>query len=141
MGLSVSRIGNKVQSEAMRQVAGSLKAEYARYRELLSLTRVRTKLSPEVEAQLNKGEALCELFVQDKNTVISQVEQIILFYAFIREVPELVLKEKRKKFREEIFEHLNKKRPELIERIAGQRILTEEIKRELDEEFQRFFYS
>ena len=60
LGLSVSRIGNKVQSEAMRQVSLNIKAEYAQYRELLSLTRVRTKLSPEVEARLNKGEALCD---------------------------------------------------------------------------------
>ncbi|MBN3038721.1 MAG: F0F1 ATP synthase subunit alpha [Candidatus Omnitrophica bacterium] len=139
LGLSVSRIGNKVQSEAMREVSGQLKAEYARYRELVSLTRVRTKLSPEVETRLKKGEALCGLFVQDKNTLVSTEEQIILFYAFDKNLPELFEAEKREKFENNFFKYLQKERPQLIERLVTQRALTEDIKRELDETFTSFF--
>ncbi len=125
----------------MREVSAALKAEYARYRELLSLTRVRTKLSPEVETRLRKGKALCDLFIQDKNTLVSTEEQVIVFYAFNKSIPEILDEDKRDKFKSEVFDYLRRERPQLIDRLTTQRTLTEDIKRELDEAFQKFFYT
>jgi len=139
LGLSVSRIGSKVQSEAIKEVSGRLKGEYARYKELQSLTRIRTKLSPEVEIKLKRGEALSSLFVQDKGSPLSLEEEIITFYAFDKGIPEILQEQKREKFKKEIYKYLAKEKPQLIEKLASQRILTEEIKKGLDEAFQTFF--
>jgi len=139
LGLSVSRIGSKVQCEAMREVSDKLKGEYARYKELVSLTRVRTKLAPEVEARLNKGKALSSLFIQDKARPLSLTEEIIIFYAFNKGVPEIFQDQKREKFQKEIFKYLQKTQPQLIERLASEKTLTEEIKKGLDEAFKEFF--
>ncbi|MBU4140689.1 MAG: F0F1 ATP synthase subunit alpha, partial [Candidatus Omnitrophica bacterium] len=84
LGLSVSRIGSKVQCEALKEVSRALKGEYARYKELVSLTRVRTRLAPEVEARLKRGRALSALFIQDKSKPLALEEEIIIFYAFAR---------------------------------------------------------
>lgn len=139
LGLSVSRIGSKVQCEAIKEVAATLKADYARYRELVSLTRVRTKLSPEVEARLKSGQVLGELFIQDKSTPLPLEEEIIIFYAFNRAIVEIFDNAKREKFKKGIYGYLLKNEPELIKKLATQKVLTEQIKKQLDEAFARFF--
>ncbi len=139
IGLSVSRIGSKVQSEAMRKVARGLKAEYAQYKELVSLTRVRTKLSPEIEGRIKRGKALNSLFVQDKNNPLLLEEIIIIFYAFSKGIPEILEEDKREYFKTKIYRYLLRERPQLIEKLTLGKVLTEEIQRELDEAFQGFF--
>ena len=139
LGLSVSRIGSKVQCEAIKEIAGTLKGEYARYKETLSLTRVRTKLSPEVEARVRRGKALVSFFIQNKNTPLSLEEEIVIFYALNKNLPEVLDEATRERFKKEIYRYLLKYRPQLVEKLASQKALTEEIKRELDEAFTEFF--
>lgn len=139
LGLSVSRIGSKVQCEAIKEVSRILKGEYAQYRELLSLTRVRTKFSLEVEEALKKERALRDFFIQDKNQPLSLEEEIILFYAYNKKMPEILEDKTRIKFKEEIYKYLLKEQPQLLEKLKNQKTLTDEIKKELDIAFKRFF--
>ncbi len=139
IAFSVSRIGSKVQCEAIREVSRGLKAEYAQYKELVSLTRVRTKLSPEIEKRIKRGKALNNLFIQDKNNPSPLEEIIIIFYAFNKGLPEILEEDKRERFKKEIYKYLLKERPQLIEKLRLGKVLTEEIQRELDGAFQNFF--
>ena len=139
LGLSVSRIGNKVQCAAMKEVSAQLKEKSAQYKELAGLTRIRTKLSAEVELRLKKGETLTDFFIQDKASPLSLAEEIIIFYAFHKNIPEILEEEKREKFIKEIYSYLTKEQPQLIEKLASQRALTDDIKNSLDEAFQDFF--
>jgi len=139
LGLSVSRIGSKVQCEAIKEVAGTLKGEYARYKELAGLTRIRTKLSPEVELKLKKGETLSALLMQDKASPLALEEIIITFYAFDKGIPEILEEQKREKFMNEIYSYMTQEYPWLIKKLASLKVLTEEIKSGLDEAFQKFF--
>ena len=77
--------------------------------------------------------------MQDKNNPLSLEEIIIIFYAFNKELPEILEEDKRERFKKEIYRYLLKERPQLIERLRLGRVLTEEIQRELDEAFQSFF--
>jgi len=139
LGLSVSRIGSKVQCEAIREISGKLKGEYARYKELLSLTRVRTKLAPEIEKRLNRGKALSDFFVQDKSKPLSVTEQIVIFYALMENVPEILEDKKREKFQNEIYKYLLKTQPQLIEELTAEKLLSEHIKDGLNKAFSEFF--
>ncbi len=139
LGLSVSRVGSKVQCEAIKEVSDKLKGEYAQYKELISLTRVKTKLAPEVEARLNRGKALRSLFIQDKARPLSLIEEIVIFYAFNKGMPEIFQDQKREKFQKEIFKYLQKTQPQLVEKLAFEKALTEDIKKRLDEAFREFF--
>jgi len=139
LGLTVSRIGSKVQCEAIKEVSGKLKGEYARYKELLSLTRVRTKLALEIEEKLNRGKALSDFFIQDKFKPLTLTEQIVVFYALKENIPEILEDKKREKFQKEIYRYLLKTQPQLIEELTAEKLLTDHIKNGLNKAFSEFF--
>lgn len=139
LGLSVSRIGSKVQCEAIKEVSRSLKREYAQYKELASLTTIRTKISSDIQLKLKKGEALRDFFIQDKSSPLSIEEIIVLFYAFDKELPQILERSQRENFKQEIYSYLLKSYPQLIEELTIQKLLTGEIKRGLDRAFEKFF--
>jgi F-type H+-transporting ATPase subunit alpha len=132
LGLSVSRIGSKVQSEAIKEVSKTLKWGYVQYRELLSITKVKTKLSPEVENIFKKGTALEELFIQAKNNPVSLVEVIVLFYVFNKQIPAILEKEVIRRFKKEFYKYILGVNPQLIEDIRVQKVISVEIKDSLD---------
>ncbi len=139
LGLSVSRIGSKVQTKAIKEVSKALKLEHAQYRELVSLTKIRTKLSTEVETRLRKGMALDELLIQDKGSPLSLAEEVVLFYAFSKEFPEILDRAAMKRFKSQIYKYLVSNQPHLIENITSQKMLTVEIKKGLDTALEKFF--
>jgi len=139
LGLSVSRIGSKVQSEAMKDISKNLKREYAQYKELVSLTTIRTKLSEDIELRLNKGQALRDLFIQDRGRPLSEEEIIVLFYVFDKEHPSILDKAKRARFKEEIFNFLKTEHPQVLENLCTHKMLTEGIKKALDGVIEEFF--
>ncbi|MCK5288841.1 MAG: hypothetical protein KAJ79_07210, partial [Candidatus Omnitrophica bacterium] len=138
LGLSVSRIGSKVQCSAIKKVSQLLKVENARYKELASLTRMRTKLSEEVEAKIKKGQALRALFIQDKNKPLPIEEIIVLFYSFYIELPQIMENSLREKFIREIYRWLIKYKPQLVEKIASDKDLSQDVKERLNEAFEIF---
>ena len=139
MGLSVSRIGSRVQCQAIKEVSAGLRLEYAQYREMLRLTKLRTHLSNEALEKMRRGEALRELFMQPNNQPISLVEEIILFYAFKRKILEALPQPTLKKFIAGFFKHLYITNSRLIQQIEEKGELTQGIKTELDRSLIEFF--
>jgi len=64
MGLSVSRIGSKVQSPAIKELSDMLRLEYLQHNELLKVTRFKANVSQNVSKRLRYGEVLVQLFSQ-----------------------------------------------------------------------------
>ncbi|MFH1189720.1 MAG: F0F1 ATP synthase subunit alpha [Candidatus Omnitrophota bacterium] len=81
VGLSVSRIGNKVQQKLLRELTLDLKLTYIQYRELLKTTRLRSGVSEELTSRLKRGEKIERVFSQDKNSPSTITEQIIIYFA------------------------------------------------------------
>jgi len=91
-GLSVSRVGGAAQTKAMKQIAGPLRLEYARYRELAAFSRFGSDLSKETELALQMGERVVELLKQSQSQPLPFEEQIVFLYAvtqgnFLQGVP------------------------------------------------------
>ena len=101
--------------------------------------RIKTKFSPEVELKIKKGEALNSLLVQDKSNPLTLEEIIVIFYALNKEIPDILEEDKRERFKNEIYGYLKKEYSYLMEKLASQKALTEEIKTGLDEAFGKFF--
>ncbi len=139
LGLSVSRIGNKVQCNAIKEVGKGLRLEHARYREMLRMTKLRTHLSDEALAQMRRGEALQELFQQSNNQPVSQEEEIVLFYAFKRKILEQFPKEVQESFITGFFKYLSSADPGVIGLLEEEQDLTREIRARLDKCFIDFF--
>jgi F-type H+-transporting ATPase subunit alpha len=82
VGLSVSRIGNKVQSPALRWASGSLRLELLQYQELLRLTRFAANPSDRVAQRQRRGGLLRRLMGQAAHQPMMLEDQTWLFYAF-----------------------------------------------------------
>ena len=83
-GLSVSRIGGKTQSAAMRQAVGSLRLDYAQFLELEMFTRFGTTLEPRVQARLARGRRIRALLTQPQyapQTPAVQLAQLHLLHS------------------------------------------------------------
>ena len=139
LGLSVSRIGSKAQCPAIRDVSRMLRLEYIQYRELLKLTRLRTRYSPEVEAKLKRGSVLSTLFIQDNYKPVPLEDEIIFFYAFKLRILDLMQEGELQYFMKTICEFIKQKNPELFDKINQVKTLSPDISERLDRIFMEFF--
>jgi len=138
IGLSVSRIGSKVQWPAMRKLAGILRLEYIQYKELEKLTRIKAGVSPAVEKRLRKGKVVASILKQDKNAPVPVVEQIIVLYALANGYMEQLMPEQVSDYQAGVMAKIRKDKPELIEAIMLKKDLTEEIKEGLNEQLTAY---
>jgi F-type H+/Na+-transporting ATPase subunit alpha len=82
VGLSVSRVGTKVQWKSMKAVSKSLRLEFIQFKELLRVSKLQTGgQSDEVREQLNQGKILQSLLTQSENRPVKLELQIMLFFA------------------------------------------------------------
>ena len=138
MGLSVSRIGNKVQWPAMKKQAGMLKLEFVRYKELERLTRIKAGVSSAVENRLKQGKCLEELLKQDENCPVPMEEQVMILYAFqigfLKTTEPVDVKIKLAKYINEV----RMCRPDIVDEMIKTRSLTDKMKEGLNEQLKKF---
>ena len=139
LGLSVSRIGSRAQYPGIKEVGAGLRLEYAQYREMLRMTKLRTRLSAEAMARMKRGEALSELLMQTNNQPIPIEEELVLFYAFRRKVLEVLSPSMLKNFIGSFYKHLVAENPKLLSLIKDKKELTQEVKVGLDKMLVSFF--
>jgi F-type H+-transporting ATPase subunit alpha len=84
VGLSVSRVGSKAQTKAMKQVAGKLRLELAQYRELAAFAQFGTaELDKATKAQLERGQRITEVLKQLQYVPMPVEKQVMILYAVI----------------------------------------------------------
>ncbi|MFH0771128.1 MAG: F0F1 ATP synthase subunit alpha [Candidatus Omnitrophota bacterium] len=81
VGLSVSRVGGKAQTKAMKQVAGQLRLDLAQYRELAAFAQFGSELDKATQAQLTRGERMVEILKQKQYSPLPISKQVMLIYA------------------------------------------------------------
>src|SRR6202022_261051 len=64
VGLSVSRVGGDAQTKAMKQVAGQLRLDLARYRELAAFAQFAADLDKSTRDRLERGQRMTEILKQ-----------------------------------------------------------------------------
>ncbi len=137
VGLSVSRIGNKALSPAMKEMSGRLRLEYMQYQELLRMTTLKADLSAEAEMRLRRGELVSWFFTQPKSQPSSLAEQILFLYAIQRGILDPV-PQVWKKFKQELWGWMQGSHPELIKEIREKQVLSPEMKASMDKAFVDF---
>jgi F-type H+-transporting ATPase subunit alpha len=138
MGLSVSRIGNRVQWPAIKKMTGMLQLEFVRFKELEKLTRIKAGVSGDVERRLKKGRVLEELLKQDANSPVPMEEQVIALFALQRGFLDNVEPSEARPRLAALIHQVRAQRPDLVEALVLCRQLTDEIKEGLDAELGRF---
>jgi len=138
MGLSVSRIGNKVQWPAMRKMTGMLQLEFVRYKELEKLTRIKAGMSADVEKRLKRGRVVEELLKQDANHPIDMEDQVLTLFAFQNKFLEGVEPVDVKPTIERMLKYIKTQRADLVDALIKTQRMTDEIKEGLNEQLTRF---
>ena len=139
IGLSVSRIGNKVQCPALKELSSSLRLVYLRFSELQKVTRFKANVSSDVGKQLRQGEVMAQLFSQENNRPYTLAMEVVLLYALSRQVLNELGKEELDHFKRDVFDFIGSEAPGLMEDIAATKDLTVDMKKKLDECFVSFF--
>ena len=137
MGLSVSRIGNKVQWPAMKELSGMLRLEYVSFKELEKLTRIRAGVSEEVERRLHKGRIVTELLKQDRNAPVNMPDQVILLYALAEGFMDDVDPVNMEEIQGKLIHSIRTNRPDVVEELEANRTLTDRVKEGLNEQLAR----
>ena len=138
MGLSVSRIGSKVQWPAMKKMTGMLQLEFVRYKELEKLTRIKAGASSDVEARLRRGRIVEEVLKQDENRPILMEDQVIVLYALQHGFLDDADPADVRGMLNGLIEHIRSESPELVADLIEKTQLTDEIKEGLDEQIAHF---
>ena len=82
IGLSVSRVGSKVQWKATKEISKSLRMEFIQFKELLRASKLQASgASEETREALRSGKILQALLTQPANKPVTIEIQIMLFYA------------------------------------------------------------
>jgi len=139
-GLSVSRIGNKGQWPAMRDVSKSLRLEYLQYQELLAMTQLRSGgLSKDAEQKLKRGEALSQLLMQNKNHPVPVLDQLFFLMALSKGVLDSLSAAQIRKFRQEIPEFAKKTCPKTLEDLETTKKMSDESKAAMLDCLKQYF--
>jgi len=132
VGLSVSRVGGKAQSKAMRQVASKLRLDLAQYRELVTFTQFGTDLDKTTRAQLTRGERMVEVLKQVQYEPLEAAKQIIIIYAgtsgYLDDLPVGSIK----KFESQLYKFIEKKYSGILAEIELKNDLDVSLKDKLD---------
>jgi F-type H+/Na+-transporting ATPase subunit alpha len=137
-GLSVSRVGGDAQTKAMKSVAGRLRMELAAFRELAAFAQFGSDLDKATLAQLERGRRLTELLKQPQYSPVPLDEEVIGIYAVIHNYADNVPVEKMKEWEAGLLQHMRTLHPEIGQAIMTEKMLTENIKQQLDAAIQEY---
>jgi F-type H+-transporting ATPase subunit alpha len=135
LGLSVSRVGTKVQWPIVKDLAAPLRLEFLQFREVKRLSKLRSgSQSDELVEQLKSGEILTLLLRQDKNMPVMQEGLVLIFYAYNKKyLNKLQVPDEINKFQNGIYQYARERNPQLIRILRERRKMDEEIEQGLSE--------
>ena len=141
-GISVSRVGGNAQIKAMKQVSGTLRLELAQYRELAAFSQFGSDLDRDAKRRLEKGKRLIEVLKQDQYEPMAVENQIVILYATVNDFLSDIKVSDIRKFEKSVLEYMDTHQRELLKKILTEKVLTDEIKKTLEEtivEYKKIF--
>ena len=126
VGLSVSRVGSAAQTKAMKQVAGRLKLDLARFRELAAFAQFASDLDKATQAQLARGQRLTELLKQPQYQPMPFENQVVSIYAVSNGYIDTFPVESVSRFEREVLAFIAQRYPEIIPSILKEKAISKE---------------
>jgi F-type H+-transporting ATPase subunit alpha len=145
VGISVSRVGSKAQTAAMKQVAGRLKLDMGQYREVAAFAQFGTaELDKATQAQLERGQRIQEVLKQSQFVPVPLEQQVAILYAVINGYMDDIPVDRVTAFEADFHRFMEANHPEIGKSIAKAKELdekTEEALKKAIEEFKKEFYT
>jgi F-type H+-transporting ATPase subunit alpha len=133
VGISVSRVGGKAQTKAMRTVAGRLKLELAQFRELAAFAQFGSDLDQATRNQLERGQRLTEILKQPQYDPVPLAQQVILIYAVTHNFADEVPLDKMQDWADGLLSFMDTVHPDIGRHIMETEVLDEETENKLRE--------
>ena len=138
-GLSVSRVGGRAQTRAMRRVAGRMRLELAQYRELATFAQFGTAdLDRATRAQLERGQRAVEILKQKQNAPLPLELQVCILFALVNGYLDDVKLPNVESFEQALFEFMGSNHPDVLEGIAQTKDINEETESALRKSIEEF---
>ncbi|MDQ6658293.1 MAG: F0F1 ATP synthase subunit alpha [Actinomycetota bacterium] len=141
VGISVSRVGGKAQTKAMRKVSGTLRLDLSAYRELEAFAAFGSDLDPTSKRSLARGSRLVELLKQPQYTPYPMQEQVVSVWAgttgHLDEVPVADIR----RFETEFLEYLRHAEDSPLTTIRESRALDDDTASALEKALKEFAQS
>ena len=133
VGISVSRVGGKAQTRAMRDVAGRLRLELAQFRELAAFAQFGSDLDKATRDQLERGQRLTEILKQPQYEPVPLDLQVMLIYAVTHNHADDVPVDKIREWADGLLRFMDTVHPEVGRRIMETEKLDEETESKLSD--------
>ncbi|HEU5311941.1 MAG TPA: F0F1 ATP synthase subunit alpha, partial [Candidatus Eisenbacteria bacterium] len=131
VGISVSRVGGKAQTKAMKKVAGRLRLDLAQYRELAAFAQFGSDLDKATQAQLTRGSRMVEILKQGQYKPLTVEYQVAIIYAgtqgFLDDLPV----DSMKAFEDGLYGYLDKDFADLLHDMRAKYELTDAVEAKL----------
>jgi F-type H+-transporting ATPase subunit alpha len=140
VGISVSRVGSKAQTKAMKKVAGKLKLDLAQFRELAAFAQFGSDLDKATREQLDRGQRLTEILKQPQYQPYTLEREIEILFAGTNGYLDDIPLEKVRSFETNFIRFMEASHPDIGRKILETRDLdkdTEAALRRAIEEFKR----
>ncbi|MGI6161241.1 MAG: F0F1 ATP synthase subunit alpha [Christensenellales bacterium] len=131
-GFSVSRVGGSAQINAMKNIAGPLRIEFAQYRELAAFAQFGSDLSKDTLEHLRQGERIMEILKQPQYKPMPVEHQVLILYVLINKHLLDVKVERVREFQRDFIGFVCQSKRAIIDEIRE----TGDISKELEEKIK-----
>ncbi len=137
-GFSVSRVGGSAQIEAMKNLAGPLRIEFAQYRELAAFAQFGSDLSRDTLERLGQGQRIMEILKQPQYKPMSVEKQVLILYALINKHLMDVDCSRVREFQREFLAFIDREKPFIIEGLRESGKLSPELEEKIKDAIKEF---
>jgi F-type H+-transporting ATPase subunit alpha len=131
VGISVSRVGGKAQSPAMKQIAGSLRLNLADFRALEAFAQLGTELDKATQSQLDRGYRMVEILKQPQFKPLHFADQVLIIFAASKGYLDKVPRPKVAEWERQFHLFMKEQKPEVRKKLIQERKLTKDIEKDL----------
>jgi len=123
VGVSVSRVGSSAQTQAMKQVAKSLRLDMAQFRELAAFAQFSSDLDKATKASIDRGQRLAETLKQPQYQPVSVEKQVMIIYAATNGYLDNVAVDKVTVWEAAFYRYMDANHPEVGQEIVEQSVV------------------
>jgi F-type H+-transporting ATPase subunit alpha len=131
VGISVSRVGGKAQTKAMRKVAGRLRLDLAQYRELAAFAQFGSDLDEATRSQLTRGERMVEILKQGQYEPLPLERQVMIIYVGTQGLLDDMPVDQVREFEKRFYAYVDEKYPDVPHDIRTKKDLDDETAKEI----------
>jgi F-type H+-transporting ATPase subunit alpha len=131
VGISVSRVGGKAQTGAMKSIAGSLRLDLAAFRELEAFAQLGTDLDKATQAQLDRGYRMVEILKQGQFRPLHFSDQVMIIYAGTKGYLDKIPRNQVPAWESQFLAFMREQRKEVRDQIITEKKLSKELEASL----------